>query len=164
MFTQEIKDKKIAMQLQKINKLQENYNNSKFNDFENDFIRMAEPVKKWHYSQKQHENLNSKLDKKRLKHWEDAHLLIEAEKELENIKNRKTDEEKKLDWQKILEKQEIQKDILKIGDKVKCENLKSQGVILKINKKTATIQFEKPYPFGIIDYPFNVAFAFIELI
>lgn len=125
---------------------------------ERDFLRLAEPVKIWHHSQRRHEKLLEKVNRDWDRRWQAYKEAEEAEDKKEYWEDKLKELEAKKNWtwlnaeQRKIKRIENIKSKIKVWDKVIYN--RTECIILKINKNTVKLS----------EYSFNVDIDFINLI
>lgn len=121
------------------------------------FLRLWEPIKIWHHSEKRHRKLCEKMDRD----WERRWLAYKEAEEAENKKKYWEEElkilEAKKNWTWLNAKEKKQKTIDLIKSKInvwdKCFYNRTECIIEKINKNTVKLN----------EFSFNVDIYFINI-
>lgn len=115
---------------------------SSLSEHERDFLKLWEPVKVWHHSQRRHEKLLEKVDRDFEKRWQAMQKAEEYENKAEYWENKKylTSEEKKAkkEYKKSLEEKAMELWIKdhEVWQEFECFANSTIIIIKKINKKT----------------------------
>jgi hypothetical protein len=133
-------------------------NITRISEYEKQFLRLWEPIKIWHHSEKRHRKLIEKIDKDFQRRWEAYKEAEKAEDKKEYWEDKLKELEAKKAWTWLNAKQRKEKTIELIKTKIKVWDKiiynREECIIEKINKNT--IKVDK--------YSFNIDINFINFI